>query len=106
KQSKDERANRAHRQRDRNRVGEIGNACVEVLGHWRDYERKKEKIERIERPSQEASQERVSLIAVERFEEPRRFHRALTSSSHPEKSRRNGNNKGRMTKGEASPNLK
>jgi len=45
--------------------------------HRHDHEREEEKIEGVECPPQEASQERVSLIAVERFEEPHRFHGAL-----------------------------
>ena len=65
KESKDERANRAHRQRQRDRVTEIGDARAEIVRHRHDNERQQKKIERVQRPAEKTSDERVALIAVE-----------------------------------------
>jgi hypothetical protein len=77
-QPEDERAQWAHRQRKRDCVGHLGDARPKIACHWHDHEREKEKIECIECPPQEASQERVSLIAIERPEELHRLHGALS----------------------------
>src|SRR4029077_20748049 len=77
-QSEDERAQGSHGQRKRDCVGQLGDARPKIACHWHDHEREKEKIECIEYPSQEASQERVSLIAIERPEELHRLHGALS----------------------------
>jgi hypothetical protein len=44
------------------------------MRHRHDHECQQKKIERVQRPSEETSEESVPLIAVEQFEEPDRFH--------------------------------
>ncbi len=44
------------------------------MRHRHDHEREQKKIERVQCPSEETSEESVPLIAVEQFEEPDRFH--------------------------------
>ena len=54
-QSEDERAYGTHCQRKRDRVAQLGDARAKVACHRHDHERKKEKIEGIECPAEEAS---------------------------------------------------
>jgi hypothetical protein len=49
-------------------VTEIGDARTEIMRHRYDYECQQKKIERVQRPAEETSDERVALIAVEQCE--------------------------------------
>ena len=73
-QTEDERAHGAHRQRDRNRVTEIGYALAEIVRHRHDHKRQQKKIERVQRPTQKTGEKRVALITVEELKEPDRLH--------------------------------
>ena len=73
-QTEDERAHGAHRQRDGNRVTEIGDARAEIVRHRHDHKRQQKKIERVQRPPEKTGEKRVALITVEEFKKPDRFH--------------------------------
>src|SRR5436189_5336384 len=64
----------AHRQCQRDGITGNGNARDEIMRHRHDHEREQKKIERVQCPSEETSEESVPLIAVEQFEKPDRFH--------------------------------
>jgi hypothetical protein len=47
---------------------------VKIFAHRRQNKREQKEVEGVQGPAEEASQESVALIAIERFEEPDRFH--------------------------------
>jgi hypothetical protein len=47
------------------------------MPHRHEHEREQEKIERVQCPPEEASEERIALIAIKRFEKPDRFHSVI-----------------------------
>ncbi len=65
KKAKDERADRAHRERQRDGVTKLCDARAEIACHCRDHKCEQKKIEGIQRPAEEASDECIALIPVE-----------------------------------------
>ena len=83
-QTEDERADRAHRQRDGNRVTEIGDARAEIVRHRHEHERQQKKIERVQRPAEKTGDKRVALITIEELKKPDRFHSVFQLFAWPE----------------------
>ncbi len=60
-QTEDERAQRTHHQGQRNSECDFGNRPAELMRHRHEHEREQKKIERIQRPAEEAGHERLAL---------------------------------------------
>src|SRR5262249_5717103 len=73
--TEDERADRPHHQRQRDRKRDFRNALAELVTNWYEDEGNEKEIERVERPAKKAGDERVALIATQKFEKPKRFHK-------------------------------
>ena len=63
----EERAHGAHRERERDRDGDLGDLGAKVLGDRLDREDEDEEVERVERPAEQAGDERMALIDREGF---------------------------------------
>src|SRR5262249_18147640 len=85
-QTEDERAYRAHREGNRNRVTEIGDAHTEIMRHRHDHKRQQKKIECVQRPAKKTGDKRIALVAIEELKKPYRFHSVFqlfpSSSDH------------------------
>src|SRR5439155_9634072 len=86
KDAKNECTNRPHHQRERDRERDFGDGLSEIMADRNEDERDEKEIERIERPTKKAGDERVPLLAIERFEKPDRFH-AESTKCHVARSR-------------------
>src|SRR5207244_11401739 len=74
KQTKDECADRAHHQRQCDRKRDFGNAFSEIMADRNKHECDQKKIQRIERPTEEARDEWVALLTIQSIEEDQRLH--------------------------------
>ena len=72
--TEDERTDRPHHQRERDRERDFGDAFAEIVADRNKHERDEEEIERIERPTEETGDKRVALVAIKELKKPNRFH--------------------------------
>jgi hypothetical protein len=73
-ESKEQRADWAEHEGQHAGESDFGDSPAEFLCDSGEHEGKQEKIERVQGPAEETGDERVSLIAGQRFEKPQRFH--------------------------------
>ena len=84
--SKDEGTERAHHQGDGDGEGDLLDGSSEIMCSRNKDEGKEKEIERVQGPSEKASDESVALCAAQRFEQTQRFH-VGSASCHVERSR-------------------
>src|SRR5438105_2656777 len=72
--SKDKGTERAHHQSDGDGEGDLRNCSAEIMCDRAKNKGQEKEIERVQGPSEKASDESVALCAAQRFEKPDRFH--------------------------------
>src|SRR6202011_3763653 len=85
--TKHESANRPHHQCERDGESNFRNAPAKIVANRNEHEGKEKEIERVEGPTKETGDERVPLIAIQKFEKPDRLHFLVSYLTFPEISR-------------------